>query len=154
MNPQDRRRAILRLVREREISTQSELAEALREAGHEAVQTTVSRDVSELGLVKMRAESGKLVYRPPEERDPARMTRLANELRRVAVALDSTGNLVVVRTPPGYANALARAIDEAAHPDVAGTVAGDDTIFVAARDGVSGASLRDELAHLTMEGAA
>ena len=154
MNPQDRRRAILRLVREREISTQSELAEVLREAGHEAVQTTVSRDVSELGLVKVRAETGKLVYRPPEERDPARMTRLANELRRVAVALDSTGNLVVVRTPPGYANALARAIDEAAHPDVAGTVAGDDTIFVAARDDVSGASLRDELTHLTMEGAA
>jgi transcriptional regulator of arginine metabolism len=82
------------------------------------------------------------------------MKRLANELRRVAMALDSTGNLVVVRTPPGYANALARAIDEAAHPDVAGTVAGDDTIFVAARDGVSGASLRDELTHLTMEGAA
>jgi transcriptional regulator of arginine metabolism len=154
VNPQDRRREILRLVREREISTQSELAEALREAGHEAVQTTVSRDVSELGLVKVRAASGKLVYRPPEERDPSRMTRLANELRRVAVALDSTGNLVVVRTPPGYANALARAIDEAAHPDVAGTVAGDDTIFVAARDGVSGASLRDELTHLTMEGAA
>ena len=130
MNPQDRRREILRLVREREISTQSELAEALHEAGHEAVQTTVSRDVSELGLVKVRAESGKLVYRPPEERDPSRMKRLANELRRVAVALDSTGNLVVVRTPPGYANALARTIDEAAHPDVAGTVAGDDTILV------------------------
>ena len=154
MNPHDRRREILRLVREREISTQAELAEALREAGHEAVQTTVSRDVSELGLVKVRAESGKLVYRPPEARDPGRMTRLANELRRVALAVDSTGNLVVVRTPPGYANALARAIDEAAHPDIAGTVAGDDTIFVAAREGVSGASLRDQLAQLTMEGAA
>ena len=154
MNPQERRREILRLVRERDISTQSELAEALREAGHDAVQTTVSRDVSELGLVKVRATSGRLVYRPAEERDPARMTRLAAELRRVAVSLDSTGNLVVVRTPPGYANALARVIDEAAHPDVAGTVAGDDTIFVAAREGVAGAALRDELTHLTMEGAA
>ena len=154
MNPQERRREILRLVRERDLSTQSELAEALHETGHEAVQTTVSRDVAELGLVKVRSDSGRLVYRPPEERDPARMTRLANELRRVATSLDSTGNLVIVRTPPGYANALARAIDEAAHPDVAGTIAGDDTIFVAARDGVSGSALRDELTHLTMEGAA
>ena len=154
MNPQERRREILRLVRERELSTQSELADALREAGHEAVQTTVSRDVAELGLVKVRGESGRLVYRPPEERDPGRMMRLANELRRVATSLDSTGNLVIVRTPPGYANALARAIDEAAHPDVAGTVAGDDTIFVAARDAVPGARLRDELTHLSMEGAA
>jgi transcriptional regulator of arginine metabolism len=82
------------------------------------------------------------------------MNRLANELRRVALALDSTGNLVIVRTPPGYANALARAVDEAAHPDIAGTVAGDDTIFIAAREGVSGTALRDELTHLTMEGAA
>jgi len=154
VNPQERRREILRLVREREIATQSELSEALREAGHDAVQTTVSRDVSELGLVKVRSESGRLVYRPPEERDPSRVARLANELRRVALSLDATGNLVVVRTPPGYANALARAIDEAGHPDIAGTIAGDDTIFIAAREGVSGAALRDELAHLTMEGAA
>ena len=143
----ERQGAILRLVKERRLSTQAELAEALREAGFDTVQTTVSRDIAQLGLVKVRDEEGRLVYALPGAADLSRLSELAAALRRWALALTPTGNLVVVNTPPGYASALARAIDAAGLADVAGTVAGDDTIFAAAREGVSGAALAEQLRH-------
>ncbi|MGH3130403.1 MAG: arginine repressor [Gaiellaceae bacterium] len=154
MNRRERQGAILRLVREAAISTQSELAEALRDAGHEVVQTTVSRDVAELGLVKVRAPSGRLVYAPPGAGNPDRLRALTAAVRRFALSFETAGNLVVVTTPPGFASALAQAIDESAHPHVAGTIAGDNMIFVAARDGTSAARLRDELRDHLQEGAA
>ncbi len=143
----ERQGAILRLVRERDLSTQAEVAEALRQQGIETVQTTVSRDIAQLGLVKVRRANGKLVYALPGAEDLDRLSQLAAALRRWTTGITSTGNLVVVTTPPGYANALARALDEAALPDVAGTIAGDDTIFVAAREGIAGAELAAELQH-------
>jgi transcriptional regulator of arginine metabolism len=143
----ERQGAILRLVRERDLSTQAEVAEALRGVGIDTVQATVSRDIAQLGLVKVRNARGKLVYALPGAEDLDRLSELAAALRRSATGITSTGNLVVVTTPPGYANALARAIDEAALPDVAGTIAGDDTIFVAAREGIPGADLAHELQH-------
>jgi transcriptional regulator of arginine metabolism len=154
VNRRERQGAILRLVRERPISTQGELAEALREAGYEAVQTTVSRDIAELGLVKVRSASGRLVYAPPGSGDRDRLRALAAAVRRYALSFEAAGNLVVVTTAPGFANALAQAIDEASHPHVAGTIAGDNTIFVAARDGVSTARLLTELQGHLVEGAA
>ena len=129
MTRRERQGEILRLVREREISTQSELAEALRNAGAEVVQTTISRDIAELGLVKVRAPSGKLVYAVP------------------GTSLDPSGNLLVIQTPPGHANALAQAIDQARLPDVLGTVAGDNTIMVIAREGITGAGVEQQLRH-------
>ena len=147
MSKFDRQGAILRLVQQRELGTQAEVAEALRAEGFDAVQTTVSRDIAQLGLVKTRGAEGRLVYALPGAADLHRLSELTTALRRWAVTLDATGNLAVLRTPPGVANALARAIDEAHLPDVVGTVAGDDTIFVAAREGLSGAELADELRH-------
>jgi transcriptional regulator of arginine metabolism len=147
VNRFERQGAILRLVRDRELSTQAEVAHALRDEGIETVQTTISRDIAQLGLVKVRNARGKLVYALPGAEDLDRLSSLAAALRRWATGITSTGNLVVVTTPPGYANALARAIDEAALPDVAGTIAGDDTIFVAARDGIPGVDLARELQH-------
>jgi transcriptional regulator of arginine metabolism len=154
MNRRERQGAILRLVRDQPISTQTELAEALRDAGYDVVQTTVSRDVAELGLVKVRAPSGRLVYAPPGTGDPARLRALMTAMRRYALSFEAAGNLVVVTTLSGFASALAQEIDDAGHPHVAGTIAGDNTIFVAARDGVSAARLRDELRDHLMEGAA
>ena len=147
MSKFDRQGAILRLVRQRELGTQTEVAEALRSEGFDAVQTTVSRDIAQLGLVKTRGAEGRLVYALPGAADLDRLSELTSALRRWAISLDATGNLAVVRTPPGAANALARAIDEAYLSDVVGTVAGDDTIFVAAREGLTGAELADELRH-------
>lgn len=143
----DRQGAIMRLVQERRLATQAEVADALRDEGYDVVQTTVSRDIAQLGLVKVRNGEGRLVYALPQAADLSRLEELTAAIRRWALRITPTGNLAIVHTPSGYANALARAIDDAGLPDVAGTVAGDDTIFVAAAEGVSGADLADELRH-------
>jgi transcriptional regulator of arginine metabolism len=154
MNRRERQGAILELVGERALSTQAEVAAALRESGFDVVQTTVSRDIADLGLVKVRAPSGRLVYAPPGGSDADRLRALGSAMRRYAITVEAAGQLVVVTTPSGYANALAQAMDEASHPAVAGTLAGDNTIFVAARDGVTAQSLEDELAGYLLQGAA
>jgi transcriptional regulator of arginine metabolism len=151
MNRQERHGAILRLIREQPISTQAELAEALRAGGHPAVQTTVSRDVHELGLQKVRDAEGRLVYAP---REAAAAATLGPAVRRLALSIESSGNLVMITTPSGFGSALGEEIDRTAHPLILGTVAGDNTILVVAREGVSGAELRDELRTHLYEGAA
>jgi transcriptional regulator of arginine metabolism len=143
----DRQGAILRLVQEHHLSTQEEVAEALRREGVDAVQATISRDIAQLGLVKVRGKGGRLVYALPGAADLDRLSELTSALRRWALSLDPSANLLVIRTPPGCANALARAIDEARLSDVLGTIAGDDTITVIARDGVQGAAIERELRH-------
>jgi transcriptional regulator of arginine metabolism len=143
----DRQGAILRLVQDHPVSTQEELAEALRQEGLDAVQATISRDIAQLGLVKVRDQAGRLAYALPGGADLDRLSELTSALRRWAVSLDASGNLLVVHTPPGHANALAQAIDQARLPDVLGTIAGDDTITVIAREGVLGADLERELRH-------
>jgi len=154
MNRRERQSAILDLVRERALSTQAEVAAALKDAGFEVVQTTVSRDIADLGLVKVRAPSGRLVYAPQGATDADKLHALGAALRRYALTSEAAGDLVVLATPSGYASALAQAIDEAAHPGIAGTVAGDNTILVVARDGTSASSLREELAGYLLQGAA
>ena len=143
----ERQEAILRLVADRHLSTQAELAEALRSDGIEAVQATVSRDIARLGLVKVRNGDGRLVYAQPGAADLRRLEQLTSALRSWAGAMVATGNLLVIHTPRGFAAALADAIDDAGLPDVAGTVAGDNTIFVAVRDGSSAGELAVGFTH-------
>jgi len=137
----ERQGAILRVVEQSHVSTQAELAEALRAEGIDTVQATVSRDVAQLGLVKVRSGSGRLVYALPGAADLRRLEQLSSALRSWAGAMIPTGGLLVIHTPRGFAAALADAIDEAGLNEVAGTVAGDNTIFVAVRDGSSAAEL-------------
>jgi transcriptional regulator of arginine metabolism len=153
VNRNERHAAILRLVREQPLSTQTELAEALRAEGHEVVQTTVSRDVHELGLIKVRHTSGRLVYAFPEDTG-GYSEELSEALTRWALTLEASGNLVVVTTPYGYASALAQAIDVARHPHVAGTVAGENTVLLISREPVTGAELAGELQAQRLQGAA
>jgi transcriptional regulator of arginine metabolism len=150
----ERQGAILRLIRERPISTQAELADALHKAGYEAVQTTVSRDIAELGLVKVRAANGRLVYAPAGTADLDRLRELENAFRRWALAIDANETLVVVFTPRGFSAPLAEAIDESNHPHVLATVAGDNTILVVPAAGTSAPALREELSRHLLEGAA
>jgi len=152
MDKFERQGAIMRLVRERDLSTQAELAEALREAGIDVVQTTVSRDIAQLGLVKVRNTGGRLVYALPGAEDLDRLNELASDLRRWALAVTPSANLVIVQTPAGFASPLAEAIDRAQLADVAGTIAGENTIFIAAREGITGAELATQLSH-QLEGA-
>jgi transcriptional regulator of arginine metabolism len=144
----ERQGAIRRLVQERHLSTQAEVAGALRAEGIDAVQATVSRDIAQLGLVKVRNGDGKLIYALPGAADLRRRAQLAAALRTWALDLTPTGQLLVIQTPRGFAAALADAIDEAALPEVAGTIAGDNTVFVAARNGGGGAELAEQLGHV------
>jgi transcriptional regulator of arginine metabolism len=154
MNRAQRHAAILRLVADRPVGTQTELAEALRSAGHEVVQTTVSRDIHELGLIKIRHESGRLVYAPPRAAEAGMNEAVSVALGRWALAIEPSGNLVVVTTPHGYASALAEAIDVGHHPRIAGTIAGENTVLLVAREPATGAELADELREQSMRGAA
>jgi transcriptional regulator of arginine metabolism len=130
----ERQGTILRLVQERQLSTQEEVAHALRTNGIAAVQATVSRDIAQLGLTKVRDEHGKLIYALPGAADLRRTDELASALRRWMGETAPSGSLLVIQTPRGFAAALADAIDAAALPDVAGTIAGDNTVFVACAD--------------------
>ena len=143
----DRQGALLRLVEERPLTTQEEVAEALREEGLDAVQTTISRDIAQLGLVKVRDEEGRLVYALPGAADLDRLSELTSALRRWAQTLTPSHNLLVITTPPGCANALAQAIDQARLSDIVGCVAGDDTIMVVARQDVPATALEAEFRH-------
>ena len=144
MNRPERHAAILRLVRERPISTQTELADALRSEGHEVVQTTVSRDVHELGLVKRAPRD-----RPARLRVPGRRQASARTCRprsaRWALTIEPSGQLVVVTTPYGYASALAQAIDVSRHGSIAGTIAGENTVLLVAREPYTGADVAEEI---------
>jgi transcriptional regulator of arginine metabolism len=150
----ERQGAILRLIRERQISTQAELSAALHEAGFEAVQTTVSRDITELGLVKVRGANGRRVYAPAGSADPDRLRELQAAFRRWALSIEASDSLVVVFTPRGFAAALADAIDESGHPNVLATVSGENTILVVPAAGVTAVALREELSRHLLEGAA
>jgi transcriptional regulator of arginine metabolism len=142
-----RQARIVAILSSSSISSQGELAARLADEGIEVTQATLSRDLEELGAVKLRgADGGVGVYVVPEDGSPVRgvsggtdrMSRLLGEL---LVSTDASGNLAVLRTPPGAAHYLASAIDRAALPEVVGTVAGDDTILVVAREPMTGAEL-------------
>jgi transcriptional regulator of arginine metabolism len=141
----ERQGTILRLVQQQPLSTQAEVAEALKANGIEAVQATVSRDIAQLGLVKVRNEEGRLVYAMAGAADLRRLDELSSALRRFMGETTPSGTMLVVKTPRGFAAALADAIDAAALPEVAGTIAGDNTVFVACADGTTPAELDHEL---------
>jgi len=147
LNKFERQGAILRLVQERALATQAEVAEALRNEGIDTVQTTVSRDIAQLGLVKVRNGDGRLVYALPGAADLDRLSQLTTALRRWTISMTSANDLVVVKTQRGYATPLADAIDDAALAEIAGTIAGENTIFVAGRDGVTGREIEELLRH-------
>src|ERR1700731_5104982 len=137
-----------------EVRSQSELAALLAADGIEVTQATLSRDLEELGAVKLRgADGGVGMYVVPEDGSPLRGVsggtgRLSRLLSELLVSTDASGNLAVLRTPPGAAAYRASAIDRAAQSYVVGTVAGDDTILVVARDPMTGAELATTIENL------
>ena len=141
----ERRKALLRLLRHGGAATQNELVDALRSEGFDVTQATVSRDLHELHAVKVR-DGGEVAYRFPEDvpRLRGRYEDVTTELADFAVDITDAGNLVVVLTLPGHASAVARAIDLAHIPAARGTIAGDDTIFVATPDADTAHELAEE----------
>jgi len=143
---QERQLAIRRLVREREIANQAELVEQLDKAGIAGTQASVSRDIRELGLIKVGGR-----YRMPGRKvaaDSAGTGELITELVPVGA------NLVIIRTIVGAASAVAAELDRLSLEDIAGTLAGDDTIFVAVRSRASQGRTMHALRHMRLAPAA
>ena len=149
-----RQARIVELITQRTVHSQSELLALLEAEGIASTQATLSRDLDELGAVKLRgADGGTPVYVIPDDGSPVRgieggTARLARLLGELLVSADASGNLAVLRTPPGGAHYLASALDRAALHDVVGTIAGDDTLLVVAREPCTGAELVSRLRRL------
>jgi transcriptional regulator of arginine metabolism len=145
-----RQRTIRDLVVRRPIRTQQELAAALRERGFRATQATISRDVAELGLAKTQ-RAGVQAYALPARLVEAETTgeeRLRALLRDLPVELRVAGTVLVIKTLPGSAHAIAAALDRARWPEVAGSIGGDDTVFLAIADRRSLDRVRRRLAEM------
>lgn len=140
-----RQRAIADSLRSGRVCSQEELVSRLALAGVVATQATVSRDLDELGAIKVRRD-GAVRYLMPDLVDPlhaaAKLDRLLAEW---VTSIVTSGQMLVMRTPPGSANLVASSLDAAGIDGVAGTLAGDDTIFVALADGADPLALADEL---------
>ena len=139
MNKAYRQGQILRLIRSRSVHTQEELARALGALGISATQVTLSRDIRELGLVK--TQNG---YSGAEQTAPGG-SNLAEVTREFVRDARAAQNLVVLRTPPAHANAVAAALDHASWSEVVGTIAGDDTVLIVAPDSTTAALVRDRI---------
>src|SRR5579872_3843078 len=140
MNKSYRQGQILKLVRSRSLRTQEELAGALRAVGLRATQVTLSRDIRELGLVK----TSDGYARPTESAAPARPD-LTTVLREFLLDVRVAQNLLVLITPPAHASSVAEALDQAAWPEIVGTIAGDNAVLVIAPTAKKAASLREKL---------
>jgi len=127
-----RQRTIADLIRSHALASQEELAERLGSLGYAVTQATISRDLEQLGAVKVRRE-GQLSYALPDQLRDAPAPRLAAVLRDWVRSIEPAANLVVVKTPPGSAHLVGVVLDQSALPEIVGTICGDDTIFVAAR---------------------
>jgi transcriptional regulator of arginine metabolism len=139
---------LVELLEQRSVHSQGELARLLAADGIRVTQATLSRDLDELGAVKVRGPEGALVYAVPRDPAPRRTAgdlgtdaRLAHLLEELLVSAEPTGGLVVLRTPPGGAHLLGSALDRSGLAEVAGTVAGDDTILLVCREPGSGTGL-------------
>lgn len=150
MSKAQRQHRIAGLLGERSVSSQSQLVQLLEEAGINATQATVSRDLDELGAIKVRVPGGHTVYAIPEF--PVDRIAPEDHLRRVlgdwVADVGSSANLVVLRTPPGSAHVVASALDRAGMEQILGTVAGDDTILAVAAEGTTGKTLARKLREL------
>ena len=132
-----RQRAIVDLLRESSPLSHEELSARLASVGHEVSRATVSQDLDQIGAVKVK-RGAQLGYALPDQL--AERDRSGPRLRRIFAewvqAIETAGNLIVVRTPPGSAGLVCLALDQAKLPEIVGTIAGDDTLFIAVRTGL------------------
>ena len=145
-----RQHRVAKLLENHAVTSQTQLVELLEADGVRATQATVSRDLEELGAVKVRVPGGESVYAIPEL--PHERVAPEDHLRRMlsdwVADVGSSGNLVVLRTPPGSAHVVGSALDRSGLPEILGTVAGDDTVLVVVADGHDGRSVAATLGAL------
>lgn len=145
-----RHKKILELINKYEISTQEELAEKLIDSGFLVTQATVSRDIRELSLTKVNSGMGQR-YAAVKTAERDLNKKLLKILKEGYLSSDLAGNIVVIKTESGMAMAVAAALDAIVWNEVAGTIAGDDTIFCAVRSSEEGLSLMSKLSRLSSD---
>ena len=133
MKKYTRQTKILELISKKEVETQEELADGLKAMGIDVTQATISRDIKELRLVKVMSKSGKYKYATIGQSQEGITDRLYKIFENSVVSIDNAMNTIVLRTIPGAAQICASAIDYMGVDDIVGTLAGDDTVFVAIR---------------------
>jgi len=127
----ERHEKIKELIRDNDIETQDELAEALKCAGFDVTQATVSRDIKELKLFKASTDGNQRRYVIPENKDSVSNEKYVHVLREGFVSMECACNLLVIKTVPGMAMAVCAAVDALEIDEIIGTIAGDDTIMAA-----------------------
>ena len=140
---------IIRLIQACDIETQEDLAAELRVLGYKVTQATVSRDIRELRLIKVAAKGGGFKYAKPERHEVAVSERLTRILADSLLNVEAAGNLIVVQTLSGSANVAAEALDNLGWPEIMGTIAGDNTIFIAARNEADTIEIAEPIRKLT-----
>lgn len=140
---------ILRVIREKDVETQEELAAELRKTGYKVTQATVSRDIRELKLIKVAASGGGFKYAKPERQEIAVSDRLTRILNDSLINVDFSGNMIVVKTLSGSANVAAEALDNLGWEEILGTIAGDNTIFIVARNESDTTEIANRIRKLT-----
>ena len=135
----NRHKAILEIIEREPVETQGQLTARLMEAGFKVTQATVSRDIKDLRLVKAAGPDGVVRYAFGSDNSGGFTSRLWVIFKEGVISVDSSGNMVVVKTISGVANAVAASIDSMVFPDILGTLAGDDTIFIMLRDAAAAA---------------
>ncbi len=143
-----RQAAILELLNSRDIRTQHELAEALLSMGYMVTQSTVSRDIREMRLVKVASSGGGYKYAPPGQNGREINERLIRILRDSLQAVDFAGHMVVVKTLSGSANSAAEALDSMNWQEIIGSIAGDNTIFLVARREEDAARIAEKIRNI------
>lgn len=131
MKKYTRQTKILELISKKEVETQEELADGLKAMGIDVTQATISRDIKELRLVKVMAKSGKYKYATIGQSQEGITDRLNKIFENSVVSIDAAVNIIIIKTIPGAAQICASAIDYMGIDDIGGTLAGDDTVFVA-----------------------
>ncbi|HBB28214.1 MAG TPA: arginine repressor [Clostridiales bacterium] len=144
MKKYTRQSKILELISKREIETQEELAEGLKSMDIDVTQATISRDIKELRLVKTMSKSGKHKYTTIGQSQEGITDRLNKIFENSVVSIDNALNIIVIKTIPGAAQICASAIDYMGLDNLAGTLAGDDTVFVAVKSLESVCEILDE----------
>ena len=144
----DRQEEIIRIIESGEIETQEELAEQLRMKGYKVTQATVSRDIKELRLIKTAGQKSTYCYAKPGKGESAVNERMIRLLSDSMTSIDYAGQMIVLKTLSGSANAAAEAIDNMDWKDVLGTIAGDNTVFLVVRNECDAADITSRILKL------
>lgn len=142
---------ILELIRGKDIETQEELAEELRKGGMNVTQATVSRDIKELKLIKVLSSSGKYKYATITHTENYLSNKLVNIFTQTVISVENVNNFVVIKTLSGSASAAAEAIDSLHFEGIAGTIAGDNNIFVMARTAEQASFITQRMKKMLLE---